>query len=204
MKIQKIKEAFELTKDITNKNYVLISLLARKLKIDELDLMSFIKNNSDLFYTETIWTYKTKKVKNNIAGRYYWSEDVVKNKNLGLGIKTVYLSKLENYRTDEWLQKQIKDKAKYLHISEMDNYGYIQGYYLSKDKEDAYRTHLWRNTAEKLNRLKQENYLHSGSTVYGGFGDSYTAKYEYTISPEKINQLNELGWTFNNFKPLSK
>lgn len=208
MEISKIKSTFELTKTLTNKSSVLIPLLAKKLRISDVELMQLIEENSKLFFTEPLYSYKKVIKKSRLwpnSKQTYSYTDYEKSKNLGLAISEVYLKAEDNYRTDEWLQKQINEKKKYIHVCESDNYGYIQGYYLNKDEEDdKYRTHLWRNTLEKLTWLKDNNYIGETSFVYGGFGDSYTSKYPYGISLGAIEELKKLGWTFNEFKPLSQ
>lgn len=210
MELQQIKESFELLKIANNHSYVLIPELSKELKTTKTHLMGFVINNPKNFYTENIWSVKDVKVRRrlwpNDPKSVYTTTEQVKNRNLGLGIKNVYLDAAENYRTDEWLQKIIKEKGKYLHISESDNYGYIQGYYVKTDlkkQDDEFRYYLWRNTQTKINWLKEEGYLSSGTFYYGGFGDSYGNKHDNIITLGKINELKGLGWSFNNFKPLS-
>jgi hypothetical protein len=207
MEIKKIKETFELTQKLTDRKSILIPILAKKLRMSDIELMSFINNNPKLFVTQPTFSYKKVTKKSSLWGgkeTFKWV-DYEKNKNLGLGVSNVYIKPEDNYRTEEWLQVQILEQSKYLHITESDNYGYIQGYYLNKDEEDdKYRTHLWRNTLEKLTWLKDNNYIGETSFVYGGFGDSYTSKYPYGISLGAIEELKKLGWTFNEFKPLSQ
>lgn len=211
MNISEIKRAFNLTKDITQKTYVLIPVLARKMKVSEFDLMDFINSNPKLFHTETIWSYSNKKVKRRVFPHdkktEYTDTIQVKNKNLGLGIKSVYEFPEDNFRTKEWLNFKIKNSSKYLFISELNDYGYIHGYEIKIDvqkSDDSYRYHLWRNTNKKVEELKQKGFLKEQSFTFGGFGDSWNYNAHNSISSENIKILKELGWTFNEVKPIGR
>lgn len=124
MDIAEIKRRVDLLKMANNKKYCLIPELAKELKVSKTDLMQFILDNPKLFHTDNQWTYKV----------MLRSQKVAPNKNLGLGIEEVYILPEDNFRTEEWLQKQKVEKARYIHISEFDYYG-VQGYYVSIDKE---------------------------------------------------------------------
>lgn len=210
---EQIKETFDLILKIENKSYVLIPHLAKELKVDKFQLTQYIIDNPKVFYFENEFSYKHVKVKRYLwpgQKEFYWDTNYVKNKSLGLAVKNVYLNPDDNYRTDEWLQKMIETQKHYIAISEMNNYGYIQGYYLSKDvkpekqTDDKYRFWKWRNTDEKLDYLKSNGYTNEGGAVYGGFGDSHSVKYDHEITLNSIGKLQAMGWTMNEVKPLSK
>lgn len=207
MEISEIKETFELIKVANNSKFALIPELAKELKTTKTTLTKFILDNPELFHTENEYIYRRKRVKRFLFSRnskeFYWDTEQVKSRSLGLGVEQVYLSPVENYRTDEWLQNRIETHRKYLHISEMDNYGHIQGYYIEISKDDKLRSNQWANTSTKLKWLNDNGYTHEGSAVYGGFGDSYTAKYSHVISLDSIKKLKSEGWFFNDFKPMS-
>jgi phage antirepressor YoqD-like protein len=205
LSITEIKTSFDLLCQIENKRALLVRSVAKSLKISELKLMSFINENPKLFHTDSMWSYKNVKVRNTMYGRNnsFVSTESVKNKNLGLGIHTVYLQASDNWRTDEWLVRMIAENTKYIHITESDNYGYIQGYYIAADEPGERRANIWRNNAEKIEFLRRNGYLLSGGFVYGGFGDSYTSKHDNIITINAINELKSRGWTFNDFKPMS-
>ena len=137
MDIAEIKRRVDLLKMANNKKYCLIPELAKELKVSKTDLMQFILDNPKLFHTDNQWTYKV----------MLRSQKVAPNKNLGLGIEEVYILPEDNFRTEEWLQKQKVEKARYIYISELDYYG-VQEYYVSIDKEfdSKYREWLWRYT----------------------------------------------------------
>lgn len=130
MDIAEIKRRVDLLKMANNKKYCLIPELAKELKVSKTDLMQFILDNPKLFHTDNQWTYKV----------MLRSQKVAPNKNLGLGIEEVYILPEDNFRTEEWLQKQKVEKARYIHISEFDYYG-VQGYYVSIDKEGDSNLH---------------------------------------------------------------
>lgn len=214
MKTQpEIKTTFDLLLKIENVKYLLIPQLAKELGINKIAFTEYILENPKLFYCENTWSYKSVKVKRQLwpgdRKSTYNDTDYVKNKNLGLAIHNVYLNAVNNYRTDEWLVNQIEISKKYIQISEMDNYGHIQGYYLNMDikteklGDDKFRTYAWLNTVDKLQWLKENGFTHEGGTVYGGFGDSYSVKYTNAITLDKINELKALGWDTNKFAPLS-
>lgn len=193
--IAEIKRRADLLKMANNKKYCLISELAKELKVRKTDLMQFILDNPKLFHTDNQWTYK-------VMPR---SQQITTDKNLGLGIEEVYLSPEDNFRTDEWLQKQIIDKAKYIHVSEFDYYG-VQGYFIKIDKEgdSKYKEHLWRNTESKVKEVKSLGVLHMETFYSGSFGDSSAHPVDHAISPDGLDELIRAGWTFNKLNPLSR
>ena len=159
MDIAEIKRRVDLLKMANNKKYCLIPELAKELKVSKTDLMQFILDNPKLFHTDNQWTYKV----------MLRSQKVAPNKNLGLGIEEVYILPEDNFRTEEWLQKQKVEKARYIHISEFDYYG-VQGYYVSIDKEgdSKYREWLWRNTISKVKEIQSLGVLHKDTFYTGG------------------------------------
>jgi hypothetical protein len=205
MTIVDVKHAFDLMCQIENKRALLVKSVAKSLKVRELVLMEFINANPKLFHTAPLYSYKNVKQRHSIAGRStsYVTTESVRNKNLGLGIHEVYITAAANWRTDEWLTRMISEHAKYVHISESDNYGHIQGYYVAVDEPGERRCHIWRNNPEKVEWLRRTGYLSSGYFTYGGFGDSYSTKHDNIIGINAINELKSRGWTFNDFKPLT-
>lgn len=202
--IERIYEAVELIKTYTSKNYCLISELAKELKESKIKITKYILDNPKLFFCETIYSYKDKKVKREMFGNKYWDTISIKNRNLGMGILHVYLEPKYNYKTQEWLDNQIVNHKKYIYISELNNYGHIYGYYINVDKEDSMGYHLWRNNKEKLSFLKENGYLSEGNWYIGGFGDSASGKQENCILLEQIKRLMKEGWEINKINPLSK
>lgn len=196
MNIVEIKRRVDLLKMANNKKYCLISELAKELKVGKTDLMQFILDNPKLFHTDNQWTYKA------IPRSMHMTTD----KNLGLGVEEVYLSPEDNFRTDEWLQKQIASKTKYIHVSEFNNYGRIEGYYIKIDEESdsKHREWLWRNTKSKVEEIQKLGILFKETFYIGGLGDCSAHPVDYAISPGSLDELISAGWTFNKLNPLSK
>lgn len=205
MDIAEIKRRVDLLKMANNQKYCLIPELAKELKVSKTDLMQFVLDNPKLFHSDAQWSYKDKVVYRTMSGVKFKDTDRVKNKNLGLGVEQVYLSPEDNFRTEEWLQKQIADKAKYIHVSEFDYYG-VQGYYISIDKQgdSKYREWKWRNTEAKVKDIHSLDVLHKATFYTGGLGDSSSHPVDYAISPDGLDKLKQAGWTFNQLRPLSK
>lgn len=206
MNIQEIKRRVDLLKTVNNSRYCLIPELAKELKVSKTDLMQFILDNPKLFHVENQWSYKDKVIYNWVCGNRIKNTMSVKNKNLGLGIEEVYVLPEDNFRTEEWLQRQIIEKAKYIYISEFDNYGSIEGYYINIDKENnsGYREWLWRNTEYKVKSIQSLGITCKGTFYYGGFGDCTPCHVEYEIFENGLEKLNQEGWTFNELKPINR
>lgn len=205
MDIAEIKRRVDLLKMANNKKYCLIPELAKELKVSKTDLMQFILDNPKLFHTDNQWSLKDKVIYRTIYGTKYKETERVKNKNLGLGIEQVFLLPEDNFRTEEWLQKQIVEKAKYIHISEFDYYG-VQGYFIKIDKNSnsKYREWLWRNTTSKVKEIQSLGVLHKDTFYTGGYGDSSAHPVDYAISHNGLEKLKQSGWTFNQLNPLSR
>lgn len=205
MDIAEIKRRVDLLKMANNQKYCLIPELAKELKVSKTDLMQFVLDNPKLFHADNQWSYKDKVVYRTMSGVKFKDVDRVKNKNLGLGIEQVYLSPEDNFRTEKWLQKQIADKVKCIHVSEFDYYG-VQGYYISIDKQgdSKYREWKWRNTESKVKDIHSLGVLHKATFYTGGFGDSSVHHVDYAISPDGLDKLKQSGWTFNQLRPLSR
>lgn len=208
-----LQSIFKILKVVNNKSYVLITELAKELKIGKVELADYVMHNQKLFYAENCFTYKNINVKRrlwpNDPKSTYASTATVINKSLGMGLLEVYLNAVENYRTNEWLEHQIISCEKFIYISEVDNYGQIEGYYIGTDEkkeradEDKYRSYKWRNTVDKVKWLKDNAFTNQYSFVMGGFGDSWTFKVDNAITLNKINELKAQGWTTNKFQPLA-
>lgn len=188
-------------------NYCLVSELAKELKVSKTDLMQFVLDNYKLFHVEDIYSYKKKTYTTTIWGNKFRDTKTVKDKILGLGVTSVYLNPEDNFRTEEWLQKQIVEKAKYIYISEFDNYGCIEGYFVVIDKEDSSNKNkewLWRNTEQKVKEIQKLGATHKNTFYFGGYGDCTEHPVEYAISSDGLQKLKQAGWTFNELKPLSR
>lgn len=183
MDINEIKRRFDLLKKVNNESYCLVSELAKELKVSKTDLMQFIEDNHDLFSLGVI----TDPISNRVA------------KNKGLLIKNVYLTSAENPTTDEWIEKKVKENKKYIYINEIEYYGRIEGYYISRDSEKGShnREYLWRNTKEKLDKLVEQGIVCKHTFCIGNMSDCYSSTFEYALLGDWENKLIENGWKFN-------
>ena len=201
LSIEVVKESFKMLTMLENKKFSSVVKLARTLHCEPTKLVAFILDNPKLFHTSNRWEPKKKKVPVIIGGKKIYEEIEVRGKSIGLCIDAVFLDPSENYLNQEWLEVMLVKNRKYLHVSEADNYGHIQGYYFCIDKpDDAYRTHIWRNTQEKIDNIKE--YLKKQTFLYGGLGDSFSSTQKYAITSENLEKLKEQGWTFNDYKKL--
>lgn len=205
LSIEAVKEKVDLLKMANASYFVTIPELARELRVSKTVVMKFVDSNSKLFNLSERWEPKNKTVTTLFNGRKYKDEIRIRGKHLGVCVDDAYLKPEHNYMTDEWIAAVRIEKAKYIHITESNNYGDIQGYFILVDKPEEksrLRYHLWRNTPEKIRQISK--HLYKGSFVYGGFGDSGSVAYENVISISSIDELKSEGWTFNDFEPLTK
>ena len=197
MNITEIKERFELLEAATLEKSILVKDLAKELKVSVTDLMKFILDNPGMFATEESWSYKSKTVCKTLFGVKSMETIKVKDKLRGLGITNVYLSPEDNYRTEEWLQKQKETYAKTIWISKWDNYGRIEGEFVKADDDigSYMRKHLWRNTAEKVNDLAALGVFGTAVFHCGSFWDCGATTCETAINKEGRKKAMEAGWT---------
>jgi len=203
MEIKVIQETVDLLKKANGLRFVTLVELARELKIQKTSILKWIEENEKLFILSQRWEPKQKTVTKTFNGIKYKDTIQVRGKNLGLCIDEAFLSADQNYMNMEWVEKMKIQKAKYLHITEADNYGHIEGYYfkIDNDKDSMHRQYLWRNTQEKIDSIKE--YVSEKTFYIGGFGDSSSYKQPYSISVENLGKLKQLGWTFNEVKKIS-
>lgn len=194
MNIQEIKERVELFQKATCQKTVLVSDIAKELKCRITDLMKFIIDNPKLFNTEEVWTLKNETYYEYVCGSKHKYTRQVKDKCKGLGIECIYLSPEENWRTDEWAEKQKKDFENTFWVSKWNNYGVIEGMYVDNDKEDKMRHNLWRNTPEKIEKLKEQGILFRDVFYIGGLGDCSAYEKFTAINEANIKKAKELGW----------
>jgi len=197
--LETIKEAVDLLKRFSTKEFVTIAELSKELKISKIELMKFIESNPKLFRLSERWEPKEKTVTVNRSGCRYKEKISVRGKALGVCVDRVFRSPEENDLTDEWLEVMKKTYEKFINISVIDDYGHVIGYQVV---EDTGRTGEWRNTKEKIQWLLSEGFVCPTTHNFGCFGDSYSRKFEYGISSRDIENLKELGWTTNGFEKV--
>lgn len=191
-----IKDRLDLLKKANLQDSVLVKDLAKEINVRVTDLMQFILNNPKLFSTKEIWSLKRKTSYYYVCGKKYKDTKLVRDKLKGLGISEAYLRAEDNFRTDEWLEKQKREYRKTIWVSKWDNYGTIEGEYINGETDDSeYRYHLWRNTHEKIDKLRDMGVLFETSFFIGGFGDCSEHKCDTAINSNGKKKLEEDGWT---------
>ena len=198
MDIQEIKRRVDLLKQVTQQRTVLITDVAREMKVRQTNLMIFVNDNPKLFHTEEVWSWK----KEPYYEHYPWgrvrSSRTVRDKCKGLGITEAYLRPEDNFRTDEFVALMQHNKAKTIWVSEWSNYGVMEGHYVAEDvpdEKDGHRYHLWRNTADKIRQLRDLGILYETTFYIGGLGDCNHYKKDTAITMEGADKARSLGWT---------
>ncbi len=126
---------------------------------------------------------------------------------MGACLFDVYLLPEDNPKTEEWLQKQIVEKAKYIYISEFDNYGCIEGYFIVIDKEGSSNKNkewLWRNTEQKVKKIQSLGATHKATFYFGGYGDYTEHPVEYAISSDGLQKTKTSRVDFQRIKTIIK
>lgn len=200
MDIKEIKQKTELIQQLNARSYALVKEVAKSMKVQDVDLMQFINDNPKLFYVEIIYKYKTKNVTRYVSPfdkNTKYNESVsVKDGVIGKGIKFVYNSAVENWRTEEWLAMMIEKNKTHIAISQWDNYGHIEGLYVSLSQIGEMRKHIYLNTPEKLEQIRSFGLLKKATFFIGGFGDCSSHQIDTAINHEGLESLKELGWTY--------
>ena len=107
----------------------------------------------------------------------------------------------DNYKTEEWLEKQIEDNKMYIYIDEINSYGRVIGYYIVCDKQGYNYKDLWRNTEEKIEAIRALGVTEPKTFYLGWLGDS--TRFDHYISEEGIKTLEEHGWSHNELHPIN-
>ena len=169
--ISEVNRIAELIKKVDCTNYALISDVSKEMGIKKTALMQFIVDNPKLFKLVEV----TKK-----------------EKTVGLGIKTVYLTAEQNPETEEWLNLQKDLWKKKIHISSMYYYGQLEFHHIMVDNNDG-KKNLYRNTPEKIQELEEAGLITKSDCWYGGLSDSYKIE-TYRVNSEVIQKIEEAGW----------
>lgn len=172
LNLKEVKECFELYKVAFNKKPY-VSNLAKELGVKTTTLMKFIVENDKHFqlYTDKQGTY----------------------------ISQVYVELKDREGTDEYVEYN-KQKYKNTIFLKPVYYDYTKDvafHYVPEDEKDDKRSSEWRNTSDKMTKIKQ--YLGQNTFTGGGIGDSYTRKYDNYLSKENIKLLMSQGWQFVNY-----
>ena len=166
--LKEVRDRFELYKTAFNKKPY-IKNLANELGVKTTTLMKFIVDNDKHF--------------------------VLYQNDKGTYISQMYLELKDKPGTNEFVEY---NKEKYKDTLFLDTYiypyTYDMGFHrLKVDEKDEKRCNEWRNTPEKIEKVK--NFLIDRYAANGG----YTEKYPDYISNETIELLISKGWKFVNY-----
>ena len=170
--LKEVKDCFELYKvAFSRKPY--ISNLANELRVKTTELTKFIIEHIKHFVL-----YKNDK---------------------GVYITKVYLELIDKPGSDEFVEYR---KEKYKNTLFLATYSYpyvseVVFHRLILDEEDEERSNEWRNTPEKIEKVK--NFL---AETYVANGD-YMDKYSDYIPKDKIELLISQGWEFKRYNKNS-
>jgi len=172
LNLKEVKECFDLYKVAFNKKPY-ISNLANELRIKTTELMKFIVENDKHF--------------------------VLYQNDKGTYISQVYVELKDREGTNEYVEYN-KERYKNTIFLKPVYYDYtndVKFHCVEQDSKDDKRSDEWRNTSDKMTKIKQ--YLGQNTFTGGGIGDSYTRKYDNYLSKQNINLLMSQGWKFVNY-----
>jgi len=181
--ITTVKETIRLLKRANHTDYATLAETAKELKISKTALMSFVETFEPLFWLQYLVT-------NN-----------PKAKDPGLLIKEIYEKAEDNPIRSEFL-KALKEKWKNtIHVSAYYEYSELRGYYIDEDRLSGHQKednrlnfHLWRNTAEKMQRIVASG--HCRPDFYWGGGDGRSKiHFDHCVTDEDLKALEAEGWT---------
>jgi hypothetical protein len=193
LNLESIYETYILLCETYGKEEIDVRTLANELGVSMTGLVGYIKKNIKYFDID----YK------NITKREYKityfqgrkvkiPQDIVVSKILC--IKNIYMDTADNPNNDEWLQKKIKENENVIYLKRVVFWSRKEDWHIPidyYDRNDRYRKHLWRNTVEKINKIKSiEGVLKT--RTYGWLDNTKTI-HTY-IDEEGIKKLKEKGW----------
>lgn len=188
--LRTVIDTVALLKKANCESWVLLSELAKELKVNKTTLMRFIEVNSAHFVTGAP------------------SLKAYKMKNPGLVIFDVFRNLEDNYTRPEFLRKQQEKYKDTLWVSEYGAYGRVDGYYVAEDmnrnKDDSGKIqdwedhrknrHLWRNTADKMKRLEASG--HYRKSHFFDLTEGRTpVRFDHVVTKEDMQALRDEGWT---------
>lgn len=173
-----IKKVYGLLVMANNRNAIYVTELAKELSVKKTALVEFILANEGCFKR-----YQDKK---------------------GMYLLNVFNGAADNPETQEWLERQKHVWSHKLQVAQWDCYGTKEEYYLLDDsaKVDDFkydncppydrRYFLWRNTTEKMNKVKESGHFHKG---VGSTGMWSGTTLPYCLTTDEMIALIDDGWT---------
>ena len=175
--IKNVARIFGLLQKVNNSGSVYVSELAKEMNVKKTALMAFILDNPRLFKSSS-----DKK---------------------GATLRKVYLSPAENPYDKAFLENIKATWSKWLYVLQWDCYGKKEEYYLPDESgtRDNYKydysypydrqVWLWRNTREKMEKVKESGHFHKGT---GSTGMWSGTSIPYCVSIEEMKALIDDGW----------
>lgn len=172
--LEKIDHVVKQLRRIERLKAVSVLDVAKELKMGKVELLDFLDSK-----------------KENIKLAYVQA----KNGKKILSIEEVYPDKSDNPEQKElYIDKRKKQLEKTISLSEMSNYGSIEGYFIEEDKDILLKE--YRNTKEKVEIIKNLFNLPVAKYWIGGFGDSSLITTNgFRIEESHIKELKQEGWT---------
>jgi len=170
--LKEVRDRFELYKVAFNKKPY-VNNLANELGVKTTTLMKFIVDNDKHF--------------------------VLYQNDKGTYISQVYVELKDREGTNEYVEYN-KERYKNTIFLKPVYYDYtndVNFHCVEQDSKDDKRSDEWRNTSDKMTKIKQ--YLGQNTFTGGGIGDSYTRNYDNYLSKENIKLLMSQGWQFVNY-----
>lgn len=170
--LKEVRDRFELYKVAFNKKPY-VNNLANELGVKTTTLMKFIVDNDKHF--------------------------VLYQNDKGTYISEVYVELKDREGTNEYVEynKERYKNTIFLKVVYYDYTNDVMFHYVEQDSADDKRSSEWRNTSNKMSKIKK--YLGQNTFTGGGIGDSYTRKYDNYLSKENIKLLMSQGWQFVNY-----
>lgn len=170
--LKEVRDRFELYKVAFNKKPY-VNNLANELGVKTTTLMKFIVDNDKHF--------------------------VLYQNDKGTYISEVYVELKDREGTNEYVEynKERYKNTIFLKVVYYDYTNDVMFHYVEQDSADDKRSSEWRNTSDKMSKIKK--YLGQNTFTGGGIGDSYTRKYDNYLSKENIKLLMSQGWQFVNY-----
>ena len=135
---------------------------------------------------------------------FYWITDtfkynfrIEKDERLKkLVITGFYKDTINNPDNPEWLPYMKEKFANHIYLRKILNYGYLLGWKMVIDPNGWYGAG-WRNTEDKMLKIKNAGLLKDTDFSFGGFGDGWTETFfgfREGDNVETLKALEEAGW----------
>ena len=187
------------------RGFATIDATAKMLSVRKFDVMTYIEENPLLVRCTEHTDYKVVSVplRNPFNGKTVGRTTEMRvAKRYGLCIDEAFCHVEDNPWNPEWLERQIRLNEKTVYATAFDNYGEIQGHYLSEDlpsdklfEDNRKNVWLWRNTRAKLEAARALGATRETTFWFGGAFDATRRVKPFAIDSEGVCLLENNGWT---------